>query len=204
MVAVLHHDVVGATLDDRGGRNEREPRLLLQLLNRERAAVAHRGLDLVQRGVHAVLERAGIGHVGVDALLEGKLSRATEVITLPVASTSGTLAPVLLHVLAVHVHAGCGALIEAREVAAKHEEVGAHGERKRHVVVIDDTAVGAHGHIDTGLLEVFIASAAHIDKRRGLTTTDTLGFARDADGAAADTDLDEVGTAIGQEAERPP
>ena len=69
------------------------------------------------------------------------------------------------------------------------------------MVVVDDTAVGAHGHVDTGLLVVLVASAADVDQRGGLTTTDTLGLAGDADGAAADTDLDEVGTAVRQEAE---
>ena len=61
MVAVLHHDVVGAALDDRGGAHEREARLLLQLLDGLGAAVAHRGLDLVDRLAHALLERAGVG-----------------------------------------------------------------------------------------------------------------------------------------------
>ena len=69
------------------------------------------------------------------------------------------------------------------------------------MVVVDDTAVGAHGHVDAGLLVVLIAGAADIDQRGGLATTDTLGFAGNADGTAADTDLDEVGAAIGQEAE---
>ena len=69
------------------------------------------------------------------------------------------------------------------------------------MVVVDDTAIGAHGHVDAGLLVVFVAGAANIDQRGGLATADTLGLTGDADGAAADTDLDEVGTAVGQEAE---
>ena len=69
------------------------------------------------------------------------------------------------------------------------------------MVVVDDATVGAHGHVDTGLLVVLVTGAADVDQRGGLATTDTLGLASDADGTAADTDLDEVGTAVGQEAE---
>ena len=69
------------------------------------------------------------------------------------------------------------------------------------MVVVDDTAVGAHGHVDAGLLVVLVASAADVDQRGGLATADALGLAGNADGTAADTDLDEVGTAVGQEAE---
>ena len=69
------------------------------------------------------------------------------------------------------------------------------------MVVVYDTAVGAHGHVDTGLLVVLVTGAADVDQCGGLATTDTLGLASDADGTAADTDLDEVGTAVGQEAE---
>ena len=69
------------------------------------------------------------------------------------------------------------------------------------MVVIDDAAVGAHGHVDAGLLVVLVTGAADVDQRGGLAAADALGLAGDADGAAADTDLDEVGTAVGQEAE---
>ena len=69
------------------------------------------------------------------------------------------------------------------------------------MVVVDDTAVRAHGHVDTGLLVVLVTGAADVDQRGGLAAADTLGLAGNADGTAADTDLDEVGAAIGQEAE---
>ena len=169
MAAILHDDVVSTALDNRGGRDERQASLLLQLLDALSTAVAHRGLNLVERSVDALLERARVGNVGVDALLEGKLARATEVIALPVAGARGTLSPVLLHVLAVDVDTGGRALVKASKVAAEHHEVGAHGKRKRHVVVVDDTAIGAHGHVDAGLLEVFVTRAAHVDERRGLS-----------------------------------
>ena len=92
LLGVLDHDVVGAALDDGGGGDEGETGLVLQLGDGERTAVAHGGLDLVQGAVHAVLEGAGVGHVGVDALDEGELLGAAQVVALPVASTRGTLA----------------------------------------------------------------------------------------------------------------
>ena len=201
LLGVLDHDVVSAALDDGGGGDKGETGLILQLGDGERTAVAHGGLDLVQGAVHAVLEGAGVGHVGVDALDEGELLGAAQVVALPVAGARGTLAPVLLHVLAVDVHAGRRGLVETGEVTAEHEEVGTHGERKGHVVVVDDAAVGTNRDVYAGLLEVLIAGAADVDQRGGLATADALGLTGDADGTAADTDLDEVGTAIGQEAE---
>ena len=38
-----------------------------------------------------------------------------------------------------------GALVEAGEVAAQHDEVGTHGQCQGDVVVVDDAAVGADG-----------------------------------------------------------
>ena len=192
---------MGAAFDDGGRADQGQACLFLELGDREGAAVAHRGLDLVERAAHTVLEGAGVGNVGVDALDKAELRGAAQVVTLPVACTRRTLAPVLLHVLAVDVDALGRALIEAGEVATKHHKVGTHSKGERHVVVVDDTAVGAHGHVNTGLLVVLVTGAADVDQRGGLATTDTLGLASDADGTAADTDLDEVGTAVGQEAE---
>ena len=69
------------------------------------------------------------------------------------------------------------------------------------MVVVDNAAVRAHGNVDTGLLVVLVTGTADVDQRGGLTTADALGLAGNADGATADTDLDEVGTAVGQKAE---
>ena len=192
---------MGAAFDDGGGADQGQACLFLELGNREGTAVAHRGLNLVKCAAHAVLEGAGVRDVGVDALDEAELRGAAQVVALPVAGTRRTLAPVLLHVLTVDIDALGRALIEAGEVAAQHHKVGTHGKGERHVVVVDDATVGAHGHVDAGLLVVLIASTADVDQRGGLATADTLGLAGDADGTAADTNLDEVGTAVGQEAE---
>ena len=156
---------------------------------------------LVQGGLHTVGQRAGVGHVGVHAFLEAQLLGAAQVVPLPVAGTVGTLAPVLLDVVAAHAQLVRGDLVKAGKVAAQHDEVSAHGQRQRDVVILHDAAVGADGHIDAGLLVVLIPGLGHLDDRRGLAAADALGLTGDADGTAADADLDEVGAGLGQEQE---
>ena len=68
-------------------------------------------------------------------------------------------------------------------------------------MIVHDAAVGADGHVDAGLAEVLVAGLRHFNGSGGLAAADALGLAGDADGTTADTDLDEVGTAVGQEAE---
>ena len=165
------------------------------------AAVAHGRADLCQRLLDVIGELAGVGHVGVHALLEGQLLAAAEVVALPVARAVGALAPVLLHERAVDVDLVRRALVEAGEVAAEHHEVRAHGQRERDVVIVHDAAVGADGHVDAGLAEVLVACAADLDDGGRLAAADALGLARDADRAAADADLDKVRAALGEEAE---
>ena len=198
---VLEDDIVRAALDNARGRDERDLRLLAQLRQRQRAAVAHRRADLGQRDVDVVLERAGVRDIGVNAFLEGELARAAEVVALPVAGAVRAFAPVLLVVRAVDLDLVRRALVEAREVAAEHQEVGAHREGQRHVVIVDDTAVGADRDVDARLLVVAVALGADINERRSLAAADALRLARDADGAAADADLDEVRTRLSEEAE---
>ena len=190
-----------AALDDAHRGHERQPRLFLQLADGQCAAVAHGRAHLRQRLLHVIRELTGVGHVGIHTLLEGQLLAAAEVVALPVARAVGALAPVLFHERAVDVDLVRRALVEAGEVAAEHHEVRAHGQRERDVVVVDDAAVGADGHVDAGLAEVLIARAADFDDGGRLAAADALGLARDADGAAADADLHEVRAAVGQEAE---
>src|SRR5699024_618645 len=153
----------------------------------------HGALDLVQGGLDALGQGAGVGHIAVHALLKGELGRAAQVVPLPVAGAVGALAPVLLHVLAVDADPVGGALVEAGEVPAQHHEVCAHGQGQGDVVVVDDAAVRADGDVDAGLLEVLVAGLGHLDDGGRLTAADALGLAGDADGAAADADLDKVG-----------
>ena len=94
-----------------------------------------------------------------------------------------------------------GDLVKAGEVAAEHQKVRAHGEGERHVIVVDDAAVGADGNIDARFAEIFVARGGDLDESGRLTAADALGLARDADGTAADADLDKVCAALGEEAE---
>ena len=69
------------------------------------------------------------------------------------------------------------------------------------MIVLDDAAVGADGHIDAGFFKVPVPLRRHVDDRRSLTATDALGLPGDADGAAADADFHEVSPGVRQEAE---
>ena len=72
------------------------------------------------------------------------------------------------------------------------------------MVVVDNAAVGADGHIYAGLPEVFVPGCCHFNQGGGLTTADALGLTGDADGAAADAHLYKVCTGFCQEAEAVP
>ena len=80
-----------------------------------------------QQLVMIAFERASVGHIGIDAFFKRQALLATQVVTAPVAGASGALAPVLLHIGAVHHDLGRRGLVEAREVAAQHNEVSTHG-----------------------------------------------------------------------------
>ena len=66
-------NIVSAALNDAGCRNKGELRLFLKLGNSKGSAVAHGGLNLCKGEVYIVLKTACIGHIGVNALLKGKL-----------------------------------------------------------------------------------------------------------------------------------
>ena len=70
-------------------------------------------------------------------------------------------------------------------------------EEVKHV----DTTVGADRNINTCLLEVFVSCLSYLDNGRSLSASDALLLSCDADGSAADTDLDEVGSAFCEEVE---
>ena len=69
------------------------------------------------------------------------------------------------------------------------------------MVVVDNAAVRADGDVDARFLEILVALGTHIDQCGRLSASDALRLARDADGAAANADLDEVCTRIREEAE---
>ena len=195
------HHIVIAALDDAGGGDERELRVLLKIGDRGHAAVAHGGFDLIKATRDIILQRACVGDIGIHALLKGKTRLAADVVALPVARAVRALAPVFLDIHAVDKELIRGRFVKAGEVAAEHQKVRAHGEGERHVIVVDDAAVGADGNIDARFAEIFVARGGDLDERGRLTAADALRFARDADGTAADADLDKVCAALGEEAE---
>ena len=69
------------------------------------------------------------------------------------------------------------------------------------MIVIDDAAVRADGDVDTRLLVVFVTLGTHVDECRCLSASDALRLARNADGTAADADLDKVCPRICEETE---
>ena len=66
------------------------------------------------------------------------------------------------------------------------------------MVIIDDTAVRANRHVDSGFSEISIAGPGNLEHSRGLATADAFLFTGDADRTAADTDFDKIGTRLDQ------
>ena len=104
-------------------------------------------LILVTVMADVVLEASGVGDVGVDAFFEGEAALATDIVALPVACAVGAFAPVFFHEIATDAHLAARAFVKAGEVPALHDEVGAHGQGQDDVVVEQQSAVGADGHV---------------------------------------------------------
>ena len=192
---------MGAAFDDTRGGDQSQNGFLLKLGNRQCTAVAHGVTDFAQRQRDIVLQTARIGNVGVDTFLKRELLVAAHVVTLPVAGTGRAFTPVFFIIGTADVHTVRGALVETGEISAKHDEVRTHGKRQGDMVVIDDTAVGADGNIDAGLFIIAIALGTDLNDRRGLAAADSLGLTGDADGPAANPDLDKICAAVSKEAE---
>ena len=123
---------------------------------------------------------------------------------LPVPGPGAALAPVFLHVAAVDEHLVGGALVEPGKIPAQHAEIRAHGKGQRHMVILDDAAIGAYGHVDAGLFQILVPGSRHVLYGGGLATADALGLPGDADAAAADAHFHEVGASLREEAEAIP
>ena len=192
---------MSAAFYDGGRRDESQLRLFLKLRDGDSAAVAHGGFDLSAGLFDVFFQRTGIWDIGVYAFFESELLGTIEVITAPVSGTVGTFAPVFLDDGAADRSLLCRGFVEAGKVAAEHDEVSAHGKSQCDVVVVNDAAVGADRYVDAGSLVVFISGLAYFDESRCLAAADALGLTGDADGAAADADLDEVSACFCEEEE---
>ena len=69
------------------------------------------------------------------------------------------------------------------------------------MIIVNDTAVRADRNVDAGLLEILVTSGCDLDQSGSLTAADALLLTGDADGAAADADLDEVRAGLSEETE---
>lgn len=190
-----------AAFNQAGCGNQSQLSLLLQLADVQSTAVAHGGTNLSQSQVYVILQAACVRNVGVNAFFKGQLSCAAHVITLPITCTAGTFAPVFLHVGTVNINLVGRAFVETSEVTAQHHEVSAHSQSQSHVVVINDTTVGAYRNVYAGFFEVFVTSLANVNQGSCLATADTFLFTGNADRTAADTNFNEVSASLSQEAE---
>jgi len=64
-----------------------------------------------------------------------------------------------------------------------------------------NTAIRADRDIDAGFLEILVAGCSDFNYSRGLSASDALGFAGNADRTAADANLDKIRTGFRKEAE---
>ncbi len=69
------------------------------------------------------------------------------------------------------------------------------------MIVLHNASVGADGDINPGLFEIPVSLRRHVNHCRGLSPTNALRFPGDADGAATDANLYEVGPGVRQKAE---
>ena len=69
------------------------------------------------------------------------------------------------------------------------------------MIIVNDTAVRADRNVDAGLFEILVTSGCNLDQSGSLTAADALLLTGDADGAAADADLDKVRAGLSEEAE---
>src|SRR5690606_35278523 len=109
----LQYNVVRAAFHDACRGYERNARLALQLLDRQRTAVAHRRFDFMDRLVQVFLQAAGVRHIRVDAFLEHERLLAACVVALPVARPVGPFAPKLLDEIVADLQLARRTLVEA-------------------------------------------------------------------------------------------
>ena len=200
-VFVFLNHIVGTALHNAGGGDQGQCGLFLQFGNGQGTAIAHGGFDLGKGHGHIVVETSGVRHIGVHALLEGKLFVTSQIIALPVPCPGRAFPPVFLVVNAADADLVGGAFIKPGKIPTQHHKIGTHGQSQSDVVVVDDAAVGADRHIHSGFLVIAVPFGAYIDQCGSLSSADALGFPGDADRAAADADFDEVRACLSEETE---
>src|SRR5690554_2086601 len=146
------HHVVDVALLQRRLRDAHEARLLAQLGEVRRAAVAHARAQAAEQLVDAAGEAAPVGHAALDALGH-ELGRLDVVLEVAVARALGHRAErahaAVELVGAALVEDGLARrLVGAREQRADHHARGAGGERLHGVARELDPAVRDHRHVE--------------------------------------------------------
>ena len=172
--------------------------LRLELRDRRRADIAHRGAQAAGELVQDRADRAAIGHLALDALghqlhlvldvlLEVAVGRA-----LRHRAERAHAAIALVGAALVEEHLA-RALVGAGEQRADHHAVGAGGDRLGEVAGILDAAVGDDRHV-RALRPASAASRIGGELRHADAGDDAGG----ADRARPDADLDRVGAGVDQ------
>ena len=147
------------------------------------------------------MEASGVRNVTVDAFFEGHLFRPAQIVALPVARSVRSFTPIFFYVIAVDDEFVRRTFVESCEISAEHDEVRAHRERERYMIVVHDAAVRAYRNIDTGFFIPLVARFRHFDRCGCLTSPDSFLFPSDADGTSADSDFNKIGARFGEKVE---
>ena len=140
-----------------GRRDPREARPRLHVLDRRRAAVAHRLPQAADDLVDDRRERALVRDATLDALGDELLDVLDVALEVAVLRERARLhraerahPAVLLEALALRDDDLAGRLVGAGEHRAEHDDVGAGGDRLRDVAGVADAAVGDHRDVVAG------------------------------------------------------
>src|ERR1041385_1029918 len=181
-------DVVDVALAQAGGGDAEEAGLCLQLVDVAGAAVAHAALQTADQLVDEIGDRAFGGDAAFDAL-GNKLAAGFLGVPVAAALRHGAHrahAAVGLERAALIEDGFAGAFVGAGEKAADHDAIGAGGESLGDIAGIFDAAIGDQR--DVGL-----ASGARAFRDGGdLRNAGAGNYARGADRAGADSDLDSI------------
>ena len=185
-----------------GRRDAGQLSALLQVGDRGRARVAHRGAQAADELVGDAGQRAPVGHLALDAL--GDELVVGEDVVGEVAVAAEGLVAALLHraqrahaavglvLLAVHEDELARGLLDAGEQPADHHGVGAGDQGLGDVAGVLQAAVGDDRHAGRAGRQPGLVDGAD------LRDADAGDDAGGADGARADADLDRVDTGVDQ------
>ena len=104
-------------------------------------AVTHGGTHLCKSLGEVVFKASCVRNICINTLFKGQAFFAAHIVTLPVAGTVGTLAPIFLIVTAVYMHFLSGAFVKTGKISSEHYEICAHCKCKSDVIIVNDAAI---------------------------------------------------------------